>query len=257
MRRLVDAVSETNLGRHRISPATTSPTSFLITTFYAICARGINHYVKRSTIRLCWKLILTDHTHSRYRNLPSPLVDETREDHELLSLSFSLSYQTVIPNYERWWITITSRISSWTRQFSTFRTEHTVERADCSSLSWSAPFFAGRRKCARIGRSRYKRGSARQTRGMKRAGETRASFKRPLQRSLLRAFYEESGPINQRPPSDNWIHSLEIVRTFSQRSVSCLETVSLLLYRSSIKPDNWLIEGTIVITCGYAITTFT
>lgn len=125
MRRLVDAVSETNLGRHRISPATTSPTSFLITTFYAICARGINHYVKRSTIRLCWKLILTDHTHSRYRNLPSPLVDETREDHELLSLSFSLSYQTVIPNYERWWITITSRISSWTRQFSTFRTEHT------------------------------------------------------------------------------------------------------------------------------------
>lgn len=54
----------------------------------------------------------------------------------------------------------------------------------------------------------------RQTRGMKRAGETRASFKRPLQRSLLRAFYEESGPINQRPPSDNWIHSLEIVRTF-------------------------------------------
>lgn len=123
MRRLVDAVSETNLGRHRISPATTSPTSFLITTFYAICARGINHYVKRSTIRLCWKLILTDHTHSRYRNLPSPLVDETREDHELLSLS--LSYQTVIPNYERWWITITSRISSWTRQFSTFRTEHT------------------------------------------------------------------------------------------------------------------------------------
>lgn len=54
----MDAVSETNLGRHRISPATTSPTSFLITTFYAICARGINHYVKRSTIRLCWKLIL-------------------------------------------------------------------------------------------------------------------------------------------------------------------------------------------------------
>lgn len=86
----MDAVSETNLGRHRISPATTSPTSFLITTFYAICARGINHYVKRSTIRLCWKLILTDHTHSRYRNLPSPLVDETREDHELLSLSLSL-----------------------------------------------------------------------------------------------------------------------------------------------------------------------
>lgn len=134
---------------------------------------------------------------------------------------------------------------------------HRVERAGCSSSSWSAPFFAGRRKCARIGRSRYKRGSVRQTRGMKRAGETRASFKRPLQRSLLRAFYEESGPINQRPPSDNWIHSLEIVRTFSQRSVSCLETVSLLLYRSSIKPDNWLIEGTIVITCGYARTTFT
>lgn len=129
----MDAVSETNLGRHRISPATTSPTSFLITTFYAICARGINHYVKRSTIRLCWKLILTDHTHSRYRNLPSPLVDETREDHELLSLSLSFvsngypELRTVMDYDHLSYFLVNPAI------FDVSHGAHRVERAGCSS----------------------------------------------------------------------------------------------------------------------------
>lgn len=148
------------------SPATTSPLLFLSqlsTRFareYKPLRETIHHWTsgKPSSPIIHTLDTSTEESSATFSSRQQDTRNHRRSRNQTTSLSHSLPYQTVVPNYKSWLITSADHLSYFRVNPTIFDVSHGFLVVICPLLH--------RKKEVREARSRFKRGSMRQTRGM-------------------------------------------------------------------------------------------